>query len=368
MLEWAVESFVCHPEVHVVVVVAAAEELEAVRALCTRVGGVHAVVPGGSTRAHSVLAGLRALPDDVGIVLVHDAARPAVTPELISRIIQAVERHGAAVPGLPVADTLKRVDDRGVVVATVDRSRLWAVQTPQGARREWLARAYEETSKRLSTATDEASLLEAAGLTVMVIPGDQDNIKVTAPEDARRAEEILARRLEGNTVEREEVVRTGFGYDVHRTAPGKRLRLGGVNIEHPVGLAGHSDADVVLHAVCDAILGALGIGDIGTLFPDTDPGNKDRNSTDFVAEAAAQARARGWQVQWLDITLVADEPRIGPYRQAMRETIGAAAGLPWDRVSVKATTNEGLGFAGRREGMACWAVATLGRTPAESSR
>ncbi len=370
VLEWSIRAFAEHPLVEALVVVVAEHELSRARELTSAIGGVHAVVPGGKIRAESVRAGLAVLPDEVETVLVHDAARPAVTARLIEDVLRGVASYGAAIPGVPLADTVKRADGQGCVAETLERSGLWAVQTPQGARRSWLEDAYRQWNSADPAPTDEAALLERAGYPVFIIPGDPDNVKVTLPEDLARVERILTCRSQsrdaGSTEDHlgdQDTFRTGFGYDVHRIVDGRPLWLGGVEIPHTAGLLGHSDADVVMHAVCDSILGAVGEGDIGVLFPDTDPRNRDRRSCDFVREAARRATARGWRLAWLDVTLVAEQPRVGPYRQAMREAIGEAAGIPAERISIKATTNEGIGFVGRKEGMACWAVATLVRAP-----
>lgn len=357
VLEWSVSAIAAHPAILGVVLVAAAGDRARAEALAARVPRVLTVVTGGATRAESVQAGLRALPDTTDIVLVHDGARPLVSRATISHVLEGVIEHGAAVPGLPVADTVKRVSGDGVVVENVSREGLWSVQTPQGALRELLERAYSEAFEADAPPTDEAGLLERSGVPVHVVLGDPDNVKITVPEDLERAAAALRQRGSANDGSR--ACRTGFGYDAHRLEEGRELWLGGVRIEHDRGLVGHSDADVVLHAVCDALLGAVAGGDIGVLFPDSDPRNRGRRSSEFVVEAAARAREAGWSVSNIDVTLVAEEPRIGPYRLAMREAIAAAVGVDTDKVSVKATTNEGMGCVGRGEGLACWAVAAL---------
>jgi 2-C-methyl-D-erythritol 2,4-cyclodiphosphate synthase len=292
-------------------------------------------------------------------VLVHDAARPIVGRDTIDRVLEGIMAHGAAAPGLPVTDTLKRVREDGSVSATVDRGGLWTVQTPQGARRELLEKAYALAGSEKGVPTDECALLERSGVSPHIVMGDPRNIKITVPSDLDRAEELLS--AEGRHVEWRHECRTGLGFDVHRLVEGRPLWLGGVRIDHPRGLLGHSDADVVMHAVSDAVLGAIGGGDIGMLFPDTDPANKGRRSREFVSAVVAMAASRGWRLAHLDVTLAADEPRLGPHRQAMREALADAASIAGDCISIKATTCEGLGFVGRREGIACWSVATLTR-------
>lgn len=356
LIDWTVGALQRHQEVGAIVVVARPDEVDALIAHCASYDRVCAVVPGGASRAASVRAGLAALPPQCDIVLVHDAARPAVIGSLVTRIIEAVRLHGAAVPGLPVSDTVKRADPEGRVTETIAREGLWRVQTPQGARATHLRVAYDRLGDRALSMTDESAVLEAAGFPVVVVAGEEHNIKVTHPEDVPRAEAILC----GVRTAAPDV-RVGFGYDVHALTEGRPLWLGGVGIPHEKGLAGHSDADVLLHAVCDALLGAAGLGDIGVLFPDTEAAHKDRPSIEFAIEVAQQLRERGWRVQNVDVTLLAQRPRIGPYRDAMRSAIAHALGVAADCVNVKATTSERMGFVGRDEGMACWAVASLSR-------
>jgi len=286
------------------------------------------------------------------MVLVHDAARPLVSQALITRVVEAVQRHGSAVPGLPVSDTLKRVGPDGKVESTVSREGLWAVQTPQGAVRSLLATAYERLGPAVAACTDEAAVLEAAGFAVWVVPGEEANIKVTVPADLERAARELA-------PERRRAVRTGFGFDVHAFAEDRPLWLGGVLVPHSRGLAGHSDADVVLHALCDALLGAAALGDIGALFPDTDPAHKNRSSREFVREVRERLASAGWSVANVDVALAAEAPRVGPHRAQMAAAIAQDLGITTEQVSIKATTTERMGFVGRGEGIACWAVATL---------
>lgn len=310
-------------------------------------------VHGGATRQASVRAGLEALesrrPD---IVLVHDAARPFVSPALISRAIQAARTTGAAVPGLAVADTIKSVDGAGRVTGTPDRATLRSVQTPQA----FDFKAILEAHRRAAAAgredfTDDAALAEWAGLTVTVFDGEQGNIKLTTAEDFTRSEAIQLSALTD--------IRTGNGFDVHSFGEGDHVTLGGIRIPHTHGLTGHSDADAPLHALVDAILGALSDGDIGDHFPPSDPQWRGASSDRFLAFAAERVRARGGRIAHLDLTIVCEAPRIGPHRDAMRKRIAEIVGIAPDRVGVKATTCEEMGFIGRREGIVALATATV---------
>lgn len=355
VLDWTLEGLSAHPDISDIVVVAGPDEVERVRAAVMAHPRVCAVVEGGATRAASVGNGLRELPARCGTVLVHDAARPCVREALISRVIEATVQWGAAVPGLPVSDTVKRADRENMVLETVSRTGLWTVQTPQGALTANLLTAYERLGDRVHEATDEAAVLEAAGFQVAVVAGDPSNRKITLPGDVEIAERDMGVRVGAQEV------RTGIGYDVHAFAEQRDLWLGGVRIPYDRGLAGHSDADVLLHAVCDALLGAAGMGDIGVLFPDTDRAHKDRASIEFVREVARLLSEAGWRVVNVDVALLAEAPRIGPYRAAMTERIACALGITTDRINIKATTSERMGFVGRGDGMACWASCSIQR-------
>jgi 2-C-methyl-D-erythritol 4-phosphate cytidylyltransferase/2-C-methyl-D-erythritol 2,4-cyclodiphosphate synthase len=315
-----------------------------------------AVLPpvlGGATRQVSVRAGLEALvPRAPAMVLVHDAARPFASPMLVSRAIAAAAANGAAVPVLPVTDTVKVVDGSGRVQQTLDRSRLRTVQTPQAFAFALLLDAHRRAAAQARDEfTDDAALAEWAGLEVAVFEGERTNVKLTTSDDFARAE---AERVDALSD-----VRSGTGFDVHAFGEGDHVVLGGIAIPHDRGLIGHSDADVALHALTDAILGALADGDIGTHFPPTDPQWKDAASERFLAFAAARVRARGGEISHLDLTLICEAPRIGAHREAMRARIAAIAGIAIGRVGVKATTSERLGFTGRREGIAALASATI---------
>jgi 2-C-methyl-D-erythritol 4-phosphate cytidylyltransferase / 2-C-methyl-D-erythritol 2,4-cyclodiphosphate synthase len=373
VIEWTLAAFQAHPDVEAIVIAGAEEELERLRSVSARFGKVCAIVAGGASRQESVGNGLAALPARCDIVLVHDAARPAVSQQLISRIIALTTAQGAAIPGLPVSDTVKRVDEQGTVSGTVPREGLWSVQTPQGARAADLRAAYEKLGPRVAEATDEAGVLEAAGYPVRMVEGDPANLKVTRPGDLERAAEFLKSMgvweygsmgdhqvdIHSPTLPYSQTVRTGFGYDVHAFGEGRPLWLGGVQIPHDRGLAGHSDADVLLHALCDALLGAAAMGDIGVLFPDTDAAHKDRPSIEFLQEVRRLLAEDNWTIVNVDVALLAEEPRIGPFRPQMTAVIADGLQIAPTQVNIKATTSERMGFVGRQEGIACWVVATI---------
>ena len=281
-----------------------------------------------------------------GAVLVHDAARPFCPPSVVDRLLDALENHDGAVPVLPAADTMAKGGT--VLDEQVDRRNLLRVQTPQAFHVEDLIFAFEEAG--LAEATDESSVMIAAGLKVAAVEGDPILDKVTTPADWDRAEALLAARY---------VSRTGMGYDVHAFDGDGPIMMGGIEVPHARGLAGHSDADVALHSITDALLGAASLGDIGEHFPPSDPRWKGASSDIFLAHAAKLIRERDGQIDHVDCTIIAEEPKVGPHRSAMRERIAAILGLSVDQVSIKATTTEGLGFTGRREGIAAQAVASI---------
>ncbi len=312
-------------------------------------------VLGGETRQQSVLNGLVALAGNAPArVLIHDAARPFATPDLIGRVASALDECDAAVPALPVASTLKRVDgDR--IIETVSRDGLEAAETPQGFRFDAILAAHRRAAAEGGDFTDDAAVAEWAGIGVTVVAGDPANVKLTTAGDIVAAD----RRMNAEEALRLGDVRVGVGYDIHPFGPGHEVMLGGVAIPHTRGVLGHSDADVILHALTDAILGALAEGDIGEHFPSSDKQWRGASSDRFLADAVARVRARGGVIAHLDVALVAQGPRVGPHRDAMRARIAAVCGIGIDRVGVKATTNEGLGFIGRGEGIAAHANATI---------
>ena len=310
-------------------------------------------VSGGATRQASVRAGLEALaPHAPDIVLVHDAARPFASAGLIARAIDAARDTGAAIPGLSVTDTIKSVDHRGFVGETLDRATLRAVQTPQAFAFAPLLEAHRRALReKRDDFTDDAAIAEWVGMQVSVFEGEPGNIKITNPEDFMRAEAMTMGQL-GD-------VRTGTGIDVHAFSVGDHVILGGISIPHTETLRGHSDADVALHALTDALLGALAEGDIGSHFPPSEEQWRNASSDRFLKFAVERVAARGGRVAHLDLTIVCEAPKIGPHRDAMRESIAGIAGIAMDRVAVKATTSERLGFTGRGEGIAAYATATI---------
>ena len=304
-------------------------------------------VAGGATRQASVRAGLEALAaEPPARVLVHDAARPVVPPVTLAALLAALETVPGAIPAQPVSDTLKRGAE-GRIVETVPREGLFRAQTPQAFRYPELLAAHRAAQ---AEATDDAALLEAAGLPVALVPGHDTNVKITWPEDIARVEAMMLARM---------IPRTGTGFDVHRTVAGRPMVLCGVVVPCPFGLAGHSDADVGLHALCDAIYGALAEGDIGRWFPPSKAEWKDADSAWFLRHAAGRIAARGGMLANADVTLICEQPKITPHAEAMRARLAELLAVPLDRISVKATTTERLGFPGRGEGVAAQAAATV---------
>ncbi len=281
----------------------------------------------------------------------------------ISGSIRLAARFGGCVTAAAVTDTIKQADAGKVVVATPDRSSLWRAQTPQTFRYELLSECYRRAAEEGWEVTDDASVLELCGHPVHINPGPGTNLKVTTPEDLKIAAALMGHdatvRDDGGVTDGPAAVRVGSGYDVHALVPGRRLVLGGVEIAHETGLAGHSDADVLLHAICDALLGAAALGDIGALFPDSDPAYKDMDSAVFCRRAAQELRSAGYEIGNVDATVIAQRPKLAPHIPQMRANIAAALGIAVEQVSVKATTTERLGFAGREEGIAAEAVATV---------
>jgi 2-C-methyl-D-erythritol 4-phosphate cytidylyltransferase/2-C-methyl-D-erythritol 2,4-cyclodiphosphate synthase len=346
LIRWSVEGLLSAGAREVVVVVAR-ERLGQVDEALAGLEGWRAVT-GGNTRADSVQAGLAALTAARNQpVLVHDAARPFVTRAHVDRLLAALDLADGAVPALPVPDTLKRGD--GLVDETVSREGLWRAQTPQAFRFGRLKAAYRRWPAT-EEPTDDASVMERAGGHVAMVPGDPMLMKLTWPEDFLMAEQLAASRR---------IVRTGFGVDAHRFGPGDVVWLGGIRIEHDLGLVGHSDADCGLHALTDAVLGAIAEGDIGEHFPPSDARWKGASSDQFLVHAVKLAQAKGARILNADLTLICERPKIRPHRDAMRARIAELLGLPIDRVSVKATTTEGMGFTGREEGLMAQAVVSV---------
>ncbi|MBU2054583.1 MAG: 2-C-methyl-D-erythritol 4-phosphate cytidylyltransferase [Proteobacteria bacterium] len=320
---------------------------------------VSVVVAGGAERQDSVRNALAHLREEHGIVLVHDAVRPFVSEELIRCVVDAAEADGAATVGVPVKDTVKEVHPAGWVIKTVTREGLWLTHTPQAFRKPIILAAHERAKKDGFHGTDDASLVERMGGAVRMVPGDCDNIKVTTPEDLALGE-VIIRRLFLNCGRQEGVMRIGFGYDSHRLVAGRRLVLGGKTIPYERGMQGHSDADVLLHAVCDAILGAIGEGDIGRQFPDTDHAYRDISSMTLLDRVGTLAAAKDCKICNIDSTIILEKPKLAPYLGEMAENIAGILRIPPERVSVKAKTNEGMGLVGAGEGAAAFAVVTVG--------
>jgi 2-C-methyl-D-erythritol 4-phosphate cytidylyltransferase/2-C-methyl-D-erythritol 2,4-cyclodiphosphate synthase len=352
MIRRSLVTFLAHPNVGYVQAVIHRDDAQAFRASAA---GLDVLPPvfGGATRQASVRAGLEALmPHAPEIVLVHDAARPFVSEALLSRAIDAMRHTDAAIPALPVTDTVKSVDDQECVTGTIPRAGLRLVQTPQAFSFAALLDAHRRAAAAgLDEFTDDAALAEWAGLGVAVFAGETGNIKMTTPEDFIRAQTTQMTAL-GD-------LRTGAGIDVHAFAPGDHVTLGGIRIAHTHALTGHSDADVALHALTDAILGALADGDIGAHFPPSDPQWRGAASERFIRFAVQRVADRGGRIAHLDLSIVCEAPRIGPHRDAMRENIAQLTGVTLDRVAVKATTSERLGFTGRGEGIVAYATATV---------
>lgn len=350
--------------IEAIIVVAPAEHLAATRAHIDRFGiaKVQAVVAGGRLRQDSVAAGLREVPASAELVAVHDGARPLVTSALITACLEAARSDGAAMAAIPVKDTLKAVAD-GRVLRTVDREGLWQAQTPQTARADLLRRAFAAAASDGFIGTDEASLLEHIGIPVQIVEGSERNLKITRPEDMLVAEALMGHQPgeEKNpmTGKRNESLRIGHGYDAHCLVSGRPLILGGVSVPHPKGLLGHSDADVLTHALCDAILGALGEGDIGRHFPDSDERYRGISSLKLLAEVMTLAASRSMRLVNADVTVVAQRPKLAPHFQEMQARLAEACGVPPEAINLKASTTEQMGFAGREEGIAAHAVALL---------
>lgn len=359
VLQWSLDCFNAHPAISARVLVQAAENTAAPSISRPQIiADGWKIAPAGPERQASVANGLAALADlaDDDIILVHDAARPGVSAEVIDRLIAAVaaDAHSAATPILAVPDTLAALShtkSEAEIGDVVDRSHLGRVQTPQAFRLGHL-RAAHGAAAADQAATDDAQLVRALGVKLVGVAGDARLHKLTYAEDLP----ILTALLNAQPAMR---TATGMGYDVHRLVADRPLWIGGITIEHSHGLDGHSDADVALHAITDAVLGALADGDIGDHFPPSDEKWRGASSDKFLAFAGDKVRERGGKIDHLDLTIIAEAPKIGPHRLAMRQRIGEILGLPIDRISVKATTSEKLGFTGRREGIAAQAIATI---------
>ncbi|MGE4220024.1 MAG: bifunctional 2-C-methyl-D-erythritol 4-phosphate cytidylyltransferase/2-C-methyl-D-erythritol 2,4-cyclodiphosphate synthase [Alphaproteobacteria bacterium] len=349
MLRRTVRAFLDHPRIDAVrVVTDPADEAMYRDALA----GLDLLEPvaGGATRQLSGRAGLESLAEHAPEkVLIHDAARPFVPASVIDRVLDALDGAPAAIAAMPVSDTIKKADAAGRVAGTVDRAGLWRAQTPQGFRYDAILAAHRQLAGM--DLTDDAAVAEAAGLPVAIVLGSEENIKVTMPEDFTR---MAPQQTQGMPM-----TRIGSGFDVHRFVPGDHIMLCGIKVPHSQGLGGHSDADVGLHALTDALLGAVAAGDIGHHFPPSDPQWRGADSARFLRHAADLVAAKGGRIVNVDVTIICERPKVGPHREAMCRRIAEILDLPVDRVSVKATTTERLGFTGREEGIAAQAVAAV---------
>lgn len=344
ILRQTILAFLNHPNVaHVQIVIGRGHEAlyaDAVRGL-----DLPEPVIGGDTRQESVRNGLESLLEcSPTHVLIHDAARPLIDHATIGRVIAALDSTQAAIAATPVVDTLRRGAG-----GTIDRTGLWQVQTPQGFSYETILRVHRENPQ--AAVTDDAGLAELSGIPITIVEGAMSNLKITHNGDIDNAAAFLMARM-GD-------IRTATGFDVHRFTEGDHVMLCGVRVQHTEALEGHSDADVALHALTDALLGCLGLGDIGTHFPPSDPQWRGADSARFLSHAVDAVSERGGMIAHLDVTIICERPKVGPHRPAMVARLAEIAGIPADRISVKATTTEGLGFTGRREGIAAQAVATV---------
>ncbi|HQF31090.1 MAG TPA: bifunctional 2-C-methyl-D-erythritol 4-phosphate cytidylyltransferase/2-C-methyl-D-erythritol 2,4-cyclodiphosphate synthase [Hyphomicrobiales bacterium] len=348
------DCFLAHPAISGVTIVVHAADGDALVAATTGREGRFRAVTGGATRQISVRHGLESLAGDPpDAVLVHDCVRPFVSDAIIDRAVAALAEHDAVLVATPVTDTLKSTGPGGAVTGTVPRDNLYAAQTPQGFRFGPILAAHRKAAEAgRDDFTDDAAVAEWAGMTVHVVEGERGNVKITTREDIAMAE---ARFDTAAPVE----TRVGSGFDVHAFCAGDHVMLGGVRIAHDHGLAGHSDADVLLHAATDAVLGAIALGDIGSHFPPSDPQWRGAPSDIFLKHACDRLWAKGGHLVHLDLTVIGEAPKVGPHREAIRERVAAICGVAVARVSVKATTTEKLGFTGRREGLAALATATV---------
>lgn len=355
ILEWTVAALAASPRIEGIVLALPPAAPDAVKALYRGAEKVIGVVEGGDERQDSVRNALAAVPAEAEVVLVHDAARPFVSPDLLARCVDRALEHGAVVPVVPVRDTVKEWDGDRETLVTRDRSVLFRAQTPQAFRAGILREAFVRAAASGRTGTDDAALVEAAGYPVVPIPGDEGNIKITVPEDLRMAEGLL--RAGGG-------FRVGIGGDAHRLVAGRALWLGGERVPFDRGLLGHSDGDVLLHAIADALYGAMGDRDIGHHFPPGREETRGISSREIVAHARDRMAARRFSLVGLDAVVVCEEPRIAPIAERLRASVASLLRVPADRVNLKGKTTEGMGFEGRGEGISAWVVALL-RGPAE---
>ena len=355
----AVRAFRQVPAIGAIVVVAPAEHLDHTQALLAQyqLDGHCTVVIGGKLRQDSVRIGLAQVPDDSTLVAVHDGARPLITPQDIQRCLAAAATTGSAIMAVPVKDTLKGVGPDTAIRHTVEREGLWQAQTPQVVQTDLLKEAFTKAEQDGFVGTDEASLLEHGGWQVSVVEGSETNLKITRPDDLLMAEAILMQKQPPPQL------RIGHGFDAHRLVAGRALILGGMEIPHALGLLGHSDADVLTHALCDAILGAIGAGDIGRHFPDSDPQYKGISSITLLAQVIGLAAERHLRLVNGDITVVAQRPKLAPHFPAMQKILAEACRVEPDAINLKASTTEQMGYTGREEGISAHAVVLMASQP-----
>lgn len=355
ILQHTASSFLDHPDIHSVVVVIHRDDQMLYEKYTVPHAKLQAPVFGGKTRQESCKAGIDGLDlSQFHNVLIHDAARPFVSHHTISNVINEISDTICTLPAVAIADTVKRADNKGTVSDTLDRNGLFLAQTPQGFRLSAIADAHEKAAKNSALEfTDDAAVAEWAGLLVRLVEGDADNFKITTQADMERAQKMISNQLPSLDI------RTGSGYDVHQLGPGDAITLCGLQIPHDKTLIGHSDADVGLHALTDALLGTIGEGDIGSHFPPSDEKWKGASSDRFLAHAVKLVGDSGGKITNLDVTIVCEAPKIGPHRIKMRERIAEICDIDLQRVSVKATTNERIGFIGREEGIAALATASV---------
>ncbi len=353
ILAHTVKPFLDHPDIIEVVVVVPAEWLDHTHELLESAGvdtNRLTIIAGGKRRQDSVQNGLRILDSKTEIVLVHDGARPCITQSLISRCIKGVQTHGAAIVAVPVKDTLKKGNRKNLITDTVNRDNIWQAQTPQGAQYSLLCRAFDKAEGK--DVTDEAMLLELAGVPVALVESEETNIKITRQEDLALAEKIM-QPLKSTPF------RIGHGFDAHRLVEGRKLILGGITVPYHLGLAGHSDADVVTHALCDGLLGALGKGDIGSHFPDSDKTYKDIYSITLLEKVIDFVKNAGYRVGNIDLTVICQAPKLAPHLNSMKKILASACDTGEENINIKATTTEKMGYAGRGEGISCHSVVLL---------
>jgi len=359
VLARTIEVFEKTPAIDQIIVVAPADYLKQTRELIQKfqLNKVRRVVSGGKERQDSVKAGLDTISEKEGLVIVHDGVRPFITASIIENCINAAHKSGAALAAVPVSDTIKEANKDATVRRTIDRSCLFQAQTPQVVEIGTMRRAMTTAETRSFIGTDEASLLEEIGIPMTMVEGSERNIKITRPEDLVIAEALLMKNQQKD--KKTTPFRIGHGYDAHCLVEGRPLILGGVRIDHSHGLLGHSDADVLTHALCDALLGAMAEGDIGRHFPDSDPNYKNINSIKLLCQVMELAREKGLGLVNADITIIAQEPKLAPHFPAMLANLTRACACRPDQINLKATTSEEMGFTGRREGMAGHAVVML---------